>query len=143
MRNVRCYAVQIVCTLLGLWFMGVSAAQATLETMHSFPLPPGATTEAELLLAPDEKFYGTTFGSGLSNRGTVFRVAPDGTFRTLASVSGGNGASPRALLVLAPGRMLYGTTERGGESGLGTISRIGVEGAPATLLSFGTKPCSA
>jgi uncharacterized repeat protein (TIGR03803 family) len=41
-----------------------------------------------LILGTDQRFHGTTEFGGLHNRGTIFRLAPDGTFKTLYDFTG-------------------------------------------------------
>ena len=54
--------------------------------------------------------YGTTYWGGTYNRGTVFKIAPDGTAAVLHSFGGaGDGDGPRAGLVQDKD-YLYGTT---------------------------------
>ncbi len=82
-------------------------------------------------------FYGTTYTTGSSSRGTVFRLERRGSTyaeRILHSFQGGiDGAYPRAGVVADAGGSLYGTTELGGLShtcggvppwGCGTVFKL-------------------
>jgi uncharacterized repeat protein (TIGR03803 family) len=99
----------------------------------------GHYSHAGLIQASDGNFYGTTFnggafGSGLGN-GTIFRIAPNGTFATLASFDGFNdGLNPAASLVEGPDRALYGTTTTGGWGGQGTVFRLAYTFAPQIIM---------
>ena len=95
----------------------------------------GATDGAEpgggaLIQASDGNFYGTTFAGGAHDRGTVFKMSPQGTLVVLHAFAGGptDGAYPDAAVVEGIGcikadRRLQGgravvMEERGGPGGL-------------------------
>lgn len=83
--------------------------------------------------------YGSTlYGGEGGNRGTLFRIRPDGTeFTKLHDFSGPNGAHPEAELIVMD-NVLYGTTNEGGASNVGTVFRINTDGSGFTILhSFG------
>jgi uncharacterized repeat protein (TIGR03803 family) len=84
-------------------------------------------------------FYGVTAKGGLADRGTLYRLTPDGTITTLHAFQGGasDGALPLALTMGLDGA-LYGTTENGGVNDCGTIFRYDV-GPPVVLYHF---PCT-
>jgi uncharacterized repeat protein (TIGR03803 family) len=86
-------------------------------------------------------FYGTTAGGGSSNRGTVFKLAPDGTESVLyAFTYGSDGYFPAAGLIEDGGGNLYGTTSDGGTNcgggGCGTVFELTPEGKEKVLYSF-------
>jgi uncharacterized repeat protein (TIGR03803 family) len=99
----------------------------------------GHYPHAGLIQASDGNFYGTTFnggafGSGFGN-GTIFRIAPNGAFATLASFDGFNdGLNPSAALVEGPDGALYGTTTAGGWGGQGTVFRLRYTSAPQIIM---------
>ncbi|HEX5228305.1 MAG TPA: choice-of-anchor tandem repeat GloVer-containing protein, partial [Bryobacteraceae bacterium] len=66
---------------------------------------------------PDGSFYGTTLGGGPSQNGTIFKIAPDGTFTTLYGFCSKDncpdGSQPNGLILASDGN-LYGTTQAGG-----------------------------
>jgi uncharacterized repeat protein (TIGR03803 family) len=72
--------------------------------------------------------FGTTYGGGANDDGTVFEIAK--TFRgsytltTLFSFNGANGAGPAASLIADANGDLFGTTEQGGANGAGTVFEI-------------------
>ena len=88
-------------------------------------------------------YYGSTFQGGSAtcpnppyNRqgcGTVYRLAPDGTFTVLASFTGANGAHGNSTPILI-GNTLYGTTAQGGPANAGTVFSVHTDGTAYTLL---------
>ena len=113
-------------------------ASGQLGTLYVLNFNDGHYPYAGLIQASDGNFYGTThdggaFGNGLGN-GTVFRIAPNGAFATLASFDGFNGgANPAASLVQGPDGALYGTTTTGGWNGRGTVFRLSYTSAPQII----------
>ena len=109
-----------------------------LTTLHVFGTTDGISL-AQLFLDTDGSLYGTTYGGGTFNRGTIFRLAPDGTFSTLHSFTGGtDGANSGAALVRGTDGNLYGTTATGGANGLGTIFKFSPANVLTTVHDFGT-----
>jgi uncharacterized repeat protein (TIGR03803 family) len=91
-------------------------------TNGSFPM-------AALLQALDGNFYGTTTYGGSYGLGTLFRIAPDGSFATLAQFAGINGANPIAPMIQSADGNIYGTTQNGGLNNRGVIFRLNIAGA--------------
>src|SRR2546430_1905547 len=84
----------------------------------------GNSPFSSLLEGSDGFLYGTTYGGGASNMGTIFRLNSDGGgYQILYSFRGspGDGAEPYAALGLGTNGALYGTTEFGGSNNIGTI----------------------
>jgi len=68
-------------------------------------------------LGTDGSLYGLTFDGGSTGIGSVYKIKPDGTIRTVLAFTGTNGMYPTAL-VQAPDGTLYGTTYYGGSHGV-------------------------
>lgn len=84
--------------------------------------------------------YGTTYGAGAYNDGTIYRATLQGAVTTLDSFSYGSGSE--AALVQATNGNLYGATAGGGYdncspySGCGTLFEVTAGGTLTTLYSF-------
>jgi uncharacterized repeat protein (TIGR03803 family) len=89
-----------------------------------------------LVQAPDGSLYGTTHGGGKYDRGTVFKVTPNGTLTTLHSFGRSSGLYPAGALVQATNGNFYGTAEEGGVYGGGTVFKISSGGVLKVLYSF-------
>jgi uncharacterized repeat protein (TIGR03803 family) len=89
------------------------------------------------LVAIKRMLYGTTSEGGKGERGTVFRVGPNGGEHVLHFFAGGkDGADSEAGLTLVNGT-LYGTTFAGGSSnGFGTLFSITPDGTETVLHAF-------
>ncbi len=68
------------------------------------PVPRG------LVLGKDGFFYGTTYGGGTIDSGTVFKITTNGVLTTLYLFSGLDGFKPYAALVQGSDGYFYGTT---------------------------------
>ena len=76
--------------------------------------------------------YGTAYGGGTGNNGTVYQLKHKGsgwTFNPLYAFHGSDGANPRARVIFGPNGTLYGTTYYGGV-GVGTVFNLR---PPATI----------
>ncbi len=130
-------------------------------TLYTFCSLSGCTDggyPAWLVQAANGDLYGTTSQGGsstycaslspfFSSCGTVFRITPSGTFKTLYSFCAQSGCtdgfSPQAGLVQATNGYFFGTTSYGGSAtgacgsfGCGTVFKITSSGALTTLYSF-------
>jgi len=76
----------------------------------------GYLPSAPPVRASNGDFYGVTQFGGPSNKGTIYKMAPDGRLTTLASFSGSAGPAPGAYplgrLAIASDGNLYGTQSR-------------------------------
>jgi uncharacterized repeat protein (TIGR03803 family) len=80
-------------------------------------------------------------GLGVNGCGTVFKLAPDGTFTVLHTFTGGSdGATPRGALVMDSAGNLYGAAQVGGNTacynGCGTLFKIAANGQFKKLYAF-------
>jgi uncharacterized repeat protein (TIGR03803 family) len=101
----------------------------TLTTLHSFTGGAGGESPfAGLVQGRDGNFYGTAFGGGAKQAGTVFKITPSGALTTLYSFCSqavcADGESPYGGLVQGSGGKFYGTTS-GGANGYGTVFEVG------------------
>ena len=94
--------------------------QGNLTVLHTFgeSSPDGSQPIASgLVRDPAGNFYGTTQAGGTFGDGTVYKLAPDGTFTVLHSFSwGADGAFPWAGVILDEAGNIYGTTRQGGDA---------------------------
>ena len=103
----------------------------------------GNAPSASLVQAASGDFYGTTYGGGAYDSGTIFKITPNGTLTTLYSfcpqAGCPDGELPSKPLVQASNGDLYGITTAGGvdssscPSGCGTIFKITPTGSFTTL----------
>ena len=108
-----------------------SAQAQTYQVIYNFTGgQDGAYPEAGLT-ERGGKLYGTAYQGGSFNRGTVFKLAPNGSgwvFSTLYSFTGhADGSAPIARVVFGRDGTLYGTTEFGGHNcgvGCGTVFHL-------------------
>jgi uncharacterized repeat protein (TIGR03803 family) len=86
--------------------------------------------------ASDGNLYGTTLYGGQSRKGTIYRIAKDGTgFTVVHEFRGSDGENPEGDLVERDG-YLYGTTMKGGSGNRGTVFRMSLSGDHEVLYSF-------
>jgi uncharacterized repeat protein (TIGR03803 family) len=116
------------------------APDGTLTILHSLA---GATTEGSnpyggLLQAADGNFYGTSYFGGARQVGSVFKVAPDGTYTNLASFDASSRGAyfPYTGLVQASDGNFYGTTLRGGANDAGVVFKMDAAGTVTVIHEF-------
>lgn len=93
---------------------------------------------AGLVESSDGLLYGTSTGGGKTGRGTVFRLAKDGSgYQVLAHFGDALGAILVGEVTEDPDHWLYGTTVYGGDFDQGTVYRVHRDGGvPEILHSF-------
>lgn len=82
----------------------------------------GAIPTSVPLLDSSGNLYGSAQIGGANGQGTIFKIAPDGTFRVLYALSGSDGYGPSDLLLWKS--TFYGTAFEGGANGYGTVFRL-------------------
>ncbi len=97
-----------------------------LTIIHNFDGADGALPSAPLVQATDGNLYGTTVFGGASDTctsgcGTIFRIAPDGTFASLHSFDSTDGSYVSDGLFQATSGTFYGATLDGGADHRGTL----------------------
>ena len=128
----------------GTFLYGMTRSGGTTGNGTMFKIKPNGTGYAKLLdfagatngknpqgsLISDGTFlYGMATEGGTKNKGTIFKIKPDGTgfIKLLDFDSATNGSKPRGSL-LFDGTFLYGLTSQGGTNNIGTIFKIKPDG---------------
>ncbi len=131
-NSLAATAVLAMAIIFVLSFILLPSAQAqTYQVIHNFTGgQDGAYPEAGLT-ERGGNLYGTAYQGGGSNRGTVFKLARNGSgwiFSPLYSFTGGtDGSAPIAAVVFGHDGTIYGTTEFGGHNcgvGCGTVFHL-------------------
>jgi gliding motility-associated-like protein len=107
--------------------------------LHDFTTTPLGVFPQGDLYYDGTALYGMTSFGGANNRGTFFKVNPDGSAYAKLSDFGApfDGNQPVSSLY-SDGTFFYGTTNRGGSANMGTMFRIKPDGSGLTkLLDFG------
>lgn len=97
-----------------------------------------------LTLGTDGNLYGATSSGGIHDGGTIFKVTPEGTLKTIYAFCSKNACSDGSFatggLVVGTDGNFYGTTVTGGLwnaiGGYGTVFRITSSGVLTTLHTF-------
>lgn len=90
--------------------------------LHSFDFfDDGAQPVARLVQATDEDFYGITTTGGSDQQGTIFKIAPSGSFSNVYNFNGNDGSGSQSGLLQGTNGLLYGTTATGGSNNFGTL----------------------
>ena len=103
----------------------IAQAGSDFTLLYSFKGQKDGSGSAAGLSDAGGTLYGTTYYGGVSNSGSVFQLAPDGTETVLHSFTmAEDGAYPYAGLIRDKQGNLYGTAEAGGEPRLGVVFKI-------------------
>jgi uncharacterized repeat protein (TIGR03803 family) len=114
------------------------------KVLHSFRggTTDGANPAGGLIASQTGDLYGTTLGGGADEDGTLFEIAPNGSYTLLHSFNGNDGLEPQGSLALDGGGDLYGTSSEGG-TGAGNIFEMTPDGTVTSLYAFCKQPgCS-
>jgi uncharacterized repeat protein (TIGR03803 family) len=115
---------------------------ATETVLYEFQsIPNGAHPFAGVTIDASGNLYGTTYGGGASNEGTVWELSPNGsggyTHTILYSFTGGNdGGMPYGGVALDSAGNIYGVAEFGGANNTGTLYEISASGTFSVLHTF-------
>ncbi|MBV9991275.1 MAG: hypothetical protein JOZ72_08265 [Alphaproteobacteria bacterium] len=116
------------------------APDGTMTVLHAFKGgSEGMYPIGRLLRDKHGNLYGTTYTSYIGGPfGTVYKIAPDGTFSVLHAFHGndGDGVSPVGGLAMDRSGNLYGLTVHGGASDYGALYKIDTSGRESVLASF-------
>lgn len=97
----------------------------------------GAEPQGPLIRDASGNLYGAALQGGKRNRGTIFKLATDGTLTVLHTFTGGwDGGEPQGGLLMDSAGNLYGSASAGGDSGSGTVFAITKWGRFKRLHSF-------
>lgn len=114
-----------------------SAGSVSYKVLHYFGKGSDGYAPQSSLIVVKGALYGTTYGGGSSNFGTVYRISKTGAETVLHSFAGGSdGAEPESGLINVKDT-LYGTTAGGGSANLGTVYGVSLTGRERVLHSFG------
>ena len=123
------------------------AADTDTTTVGLIRTVDGAAPRGKLVQGADGMLFGTASVGGDNGRGTVFRIAPDGSAFTVlyhfsattadattGLLENADGAIPVAGLTAGGDGFFYGVTSAGGTEGRGVIFRISPDGATFQVL---------
>jgi uncharacterized repeat protein (TIGR03803 family) len=100
----------------------------------------GRDPQAALIQGGDGDFYGTTASGGADDKGTIFKISPEGVLTILfdfgAWETDDNGWEPIVPLVEGSDGNFYGTTASGGVDNKGTVFTMTPEGVVTTFHEF-------
>ena len=103
----------------------IAHGSTTITALASFNGGDGELPEVEVTLDTSGDLFGTTYGGGVSNDGTVFEIAQGSTAVTsLASFSGSNGSHPESGVTIDSSGDLLGAAAFGGADGDGLVYEI-------------------
>ena len=111
-------AMTLVITAVLVAFVAQPLEARTLKILHVFKgSPDGSGPLTGPIQDKQGNFYATTFGGGIKQWGTVYKIGPKGKETVLHSfVGGGDGTTPTSGLIMDAEGNLYGTTYWGGSS---------------------------
>jgi uncharacterized repeat protein (TIGR03803 family) len=113
--------------------VNIQTHQETL--LYSFTGDPdgGWPVYGNLLMDASGNLYGTTFGGGSANLGTVWEFSATGEETVLHSFTGADGTQPDQSLAMDSEGNLYGITEIGG-IGAGVAFKVNIQSKTETVL---------
>ncbi len=108
--------------------------------LYAFPhLIDGATPDAGVILDAAGNLYGTTYGAGAVNLGTVYSVHAAGAFTVLHSFSIDDGHHPMGGVIRDAAGNLYGSAQKGdvdGSAAGGAVYMLDTTGHETVLFNF-------
>jgi uncharacterized repeat protein (TIGR03803 family) len=129
----------VAATALGIQTADTARVRATesFEVLYRFAVGlDGSGVPSGLVQARDGSFYGTTERGGAFDRGTIFRISPDGALTILHAFTPSEGTSSSLALVAGRDGNYYGTGRGGDPTADTTPGSLGAFGIRGTR--FGT-----
>lgn len=118
--------------------MTTNGAYTTLLSFDDTDDLDGSEPDYDLVLGPDQCFYGTTYVGGSGGDGTVFKLTTNGVLSTSVNFAGTNGGTPMGGVTIGPDGYLYGTFFNGSTTnGDGGVFRMTTNGTLTVLADFG------
>ena len=114
--------------------MSTTGQYTTVASVNA-PLPDGAQPQYGAVQSADGTLYGTTQMGGPYSKGTVYKIAPNGTLTTIYTFAGTNGYWPSCLALASDGN-LYGIADGGANGAIGEVFRITLNGVMTPLHYF-------
>lgn len=106
-------------------------------TLHSFDAGiNGGSPWAPPVQSLSGDFYGTTWGTGTYNYGSIYRISNTGVFTLLHAMSWSDGAHSFSPLTQGTNYWFYGTALEGGLNYAGTLFRVSTSGTFEVLFNF-------
>jgi uncharacterized repeat protein (TIGR03803 family) len=145
-RGAMAVLVVTLFTTLAATRPALTQTETTLYNFCSITFcPDGTDPHGFVVMDSSGNLYGTTFYGGAYGKGTVYKLATDGTETVLYSFgasSSSDGKWPMAGVILDGEGNLYGTTAAGGTNdtnsgGAGIAFKISPEGTETILHEFG------
>jgi uncharacterized repeat protein (TIGR03803 family) len=93
-------------------------------------------TPGTLVLGTDGNFYGATQFGGTQDRGTIFKITPQGKYTMLHSFIGTDGQGALSPLIQASDGNFYGITFQGGAKNIGAFYKMTPAGKLTDIFSF-------
>jgi uncharacterized repeat protein (TIGR03803 family) len=111
-------------------------ADGAYSIAHTFSGADGGSAYAPLIADSGGDLYGTTeSGGGAGSYGTVFKLAPDGTYTVLHRFPDSTAAYPSGALALDGSGTVYGTIQQG-PSAYGNVFKLTPDGTYVVLHEF-------
>lgn len=137
----RCRLVQVSATrVFGVTQSGGTNGRGTLyefnptngaiTVRHHFAIATGSNPYGGVLLASNNRLYGTTLSGGVNNAGTIYDFnTTTNTHTKLVDLAVATGSNPLGELVQAASGVIYGTTSAGGTNTVGVLFSFTIAGS--------------
>lgn len=137
--NSRLFKTAMLGAVAALVLSAGGAQAAKFKVLYSFDAVAndGLDPQGGLIRDKTGNFFGVTVYGGVSDKGTVFEIRPDGTENKLYDfTSTPDGGLPRGKLLRDKTGNLYATATIGGAAGDGAVVKLAPDGGESVLYSF-------